>query len=67
MKRLPEEPIDAATLNGAFTKQVADECGSITVGANLVFMKNLSSPAYIPYSFGTNLINKVMVNGRFLE
>ena len=69
MKMLPEEAINAATINGAFAMQVADECGSITVGkrANLIFMKSIPSLAYIPYSFGNNLIDKVMINGRFLE
>lgn len=69
MKMLPEEAINAATINGAFAMQVADECGSITVGkkANLIFMNDVPSVAYIPYSFGTNLIDKVMISGEFLE
>ena len=69
MRMLPEEAINAATLNGAFAMQVADKCGSITIGkkANLIFMNDIPSVAYIPYSFGTNLIDKVMINGRFLE
>ncbi len=69
MRMLPEEAINAATLNGAYAMNVEADCGSITVGkkANLIFMKDIPSLAYIPYSFGSNLIKKVMIGGRFLE
>lgn len=65
MKMTPEEAINAATLNGAYAMEVQDELGSITVGkkANLIFTKPMSSLAYMPYSFGENLIEKVMIKG----
>ena len=65
MKMLPEEAINAATINGAFAMELQNELGSITVGkkANLIFTKPISSLAYLPYSFGTDLINKVMIKG----
>lgn len=65
MKMLPEEAINAATINGAYAMEVENELGSITVGkkANLIFTKPIPSLAYLPYSFGTNLIDKVMING----
>ena len=65
MKMLPEEAINAATINGAFAMELQNEVGSITVGkkANLIFSKPIPSVAYIPYSFGSNLIDKVMING----
>ncbi len=68
MKMLPEEAINAATINGAFAMELADEVGSITIGkrANLIFTQPIPSLAYLPYSFGTNLIDKVMINGRFI-
>lgn len=67
MKMLPEEAINAATLNGAFAMEVSDEVGSITKGklANFIFTKPMSSLAYLPYSFGENLIDKVMIRGKF--
>lgn len=67
MKMLPEEAINAATLNGAFAMEVADDLGSITKGklANLIITKPMSSLAYLPYSFGENLIDKVMIRGKF--
>jgi len=68
MKMLPEEAINAATINGAYAMEVQDEAGSIMTGkkANLIFTKQIPSLAYIPYSFGTNLIDKVMMNGMFI-
>ena len=60
MKMLPEEAINAATINGAYAMELEDEVGSITVGkkANLIFIKPIPSLAYLPYSFGENLIDK---------
>jgi imidazolonepropionase len=68
MKMLPEEAINAATINGAFAMEVQDQAGSITIGkkANLIFTKPIPSLAYLPYSFGHNLIDKVMINGVFI-
>ncbi len=68
MKMLPEEAINAATINGAFAMQLNNEVGSIAIGkkANLVFIKPIPSLAYIPYAFGSNLIDRVMINGEFI-
>lgn len=69
MKMLPEEAINAATINGACAMQVENEVGSITIGkkANLIFTKKIPSLAYIPYAFGGNHIDRVMVNGNFIN
>jgi imidazolonepropionase len=68
MRMLPEEAINAATINGAFAMELQDEVGSISIGkkANLIFIKPITSLAYFPYSFGTNLIDKVMIRGSFI-
>lgn len=68
MKMLPEEAINAASINGAYAMEAQDEAGSITVGkkANLIFTKPIPSLAYLPYSFGSNLIDKVMIKGEFV-
>ncbi len=68
MKMLPEEVINASTINGAYAMEVEKELGSITRGkrANLIFTKPMSSLAFMPYSFGSNLIDKVMINGEFI-
>ena len=69
MRMLPEEAINAATINGAYAMELQDEVGSITIGkkANLIFTKQIPSLAYLPYSFGNNLIDKVMIEGIFLS
>jgi imidazolonepropionase len=68
MKMLPEEAINAATINGAYAMEVQNEAGSIAVGkkANLIFTKPMPSLAYLPYSFGGNLIDKVMIEGEWV-
>lgn len=68
MKMLPEEAINAATINGAYAMELEKALGSITIGkkANLIFTKPMPSLAYFPYSFGTNMIDKVMIDGMFI-
>ena len=65
MKMLPAEAINAATINGAYAMQLQHKVGSITVGknANLIFTTPIPSIAYLPYSFGANLIESVMIKG----
>ena len=69
LRMLPEEAINAATINGAYALGLGEELGSITVGkkANLIFTKPIPSIAYLPYAFGSNLIDKVMVKGAFIN
>src|SRR5690554_1877672 len=66
MKMTPEEAINAATINGAYAMGVQNEVGSITKGkkANLIITKEIPNYYQIPYSFGTNLIDKVLINGK---
>jgi imidazolonepropionase len=68
MKMLPQEAINAATINGAYAMGLEAEVGSITVGkrANLIFTKPIPSLSYLPYAFGSNLIDRVMINGAFI-
>jgi imidazolonepropionase len=67
MKMLPEEAINAATINGACAMECAKELGSIGIGkkANLIVTKPVPSLAYLPYAFGSNLIDKVMIKGEW--
>ena len=69
MKMLPEEAINAATINGAFAMESGKEVGSIQVGkkASLILTEKIPSLAFLPYSFGTNLISRVMINGSFIN
>ena len=68
MKMLPREAINAATMNGACAMEIENDYGSITPGkqANLIFTKPVPSLSYLPYSFGENLVDKVMISGSFV-
>ncbi|GGA86187.1 imidazolonepropionase [Puia dinghuensis] len=68
MRMLPEEAINAATLNGAYAMSLGDSLGSITPGkiANLIITRPVPSLAYLPYAFGSNLIDQVMIKGEFI-
>lgn len=65
----PEEAINAATINGAYAMGISGTHGSITVGkkANLIITKPISSYNQLPYAFGSNLIDKVIIEGRIIE
>ena len=66
MKLTPEEAINAATINGAYAMGIANEYGSITKGkkANVIITKKIPSYYYLPYAFGDNHIDKVIINGK---
>ena len=67
MRMLPEEAINAATINGAFAMDLGQTHGSVTIGkkANLILAKKIPSIAYLPYAFGSNLVERVMLNGEW--
>lgn len=68
MKMTPEEAINAATLNGAYAMGVSATHGSITVGkkANIIMTKPIPSYYQLPYAFGTNLIERVFIEGEII-
>lgn len=65
MKMLPEEAINAATINGAYAMELEKDHGSITKGkfANFFITKPMPSIAYLPYAFGSDLVERVFVKG----
>lgn len=65
MNMTPEEAINAATLNGAYAMGLSASHGSITPGkiANVIITKKIPSYGFLPYSFGTDNIYKVILNG----
>lgn len=65
MRMTPEEAINAATINGAYAMGLEDIVGSVTIGkkANLMITKTIPSYGYLPYSFGENCIEQVLING----
>ena len=66
MKLTPEEAINAYTINGAYAMGLSDTHGSITKGkkANVIITKEVPSYGYLPYAFGSNLIDVVIINGQ---
>jgi imidazolonepropionase len=68
MKLLPEEALNAATINGAYAMGLGNSLGTITRGktANLIITSQVPSLEYIPYSFGSNLADKIIIRGKFI-
>jgi imidazolonepropionase len=69
MKMTPEEAINAATINGAYAMGISETHGSITIGkkANFIITKPLHSFYELPYLFGSNLIEKVFIEGKLVS
>ena len=63
MNLTPEQAFNASTINGAFAMELGAELGSITIGkkANIIITKPMSSLAYIPYAFGENCVEQVIL------
>jgi len=66
LKMTPEEAINAATINSAHALELEDQLGSISPGktANLFITEPVPDYSFIPYSFGTNRIETVILNGK---
>jgi imidazolonepropionase len=69
LKMLPEEVIHAATINSAYAMGVESELGSITRGkrANLIITRPVSGYSFLPYAYGSDLIERIILNGRIIE
>lgn len=68
MKMTPEEAINAATINGAYAMGISETHGSITKGksASIIITKPLTSYYQLPYAFGSNLIDQVIIDGQLI-
>jgi imidazolonepropionase len=66
MKMLPEEAINAATINSAYAMGIDTSHGSIKAGmrANLFLTNAIPHYNYLPYSFGSDLIHTVIIGGK---
>ncbi|MCE4564985.1 imidazolonepropionase [Maribellus sp. CM-23] len=64
-KMLPEEVINATTLNSAYAMGISDSYGSIARGkvANLFITSEIPGIEYIPYYYGSSLVETVILNG----
>ena len=68
-KMTPEEAINAVTINSAYAMGISKTHGSIAIGkqANVFITKEIPSYSFIPYSFGSNLIETVIINGKVIN
>ena len=69
MKLSPYQALDAITCNSAMAMDAVEEVGSIGVGqrANLmVLQKDVQNLSYVPYAFGENNIENVMIFGEWV-
>ena len=66
MGMTPEEVINATTINTAYAMGISHELGSIAIGkkANLFITRPITSYAFIPYSFGHQYIDKIIIKGK---
>ena len=64
----PEETLHATTINTAYAMGISENYGSIAKGkvANLFITKEIADYSVIPYSFGSNLIETVILNGKLV-
>lgn len=68
MKMTPEEAINATTVNTGYALELSETHGSITIGkiANVFITRPMPSLAFLPYAFGSNVIDKVILQGKRL-
>ncbi|HTB31345.1 MAG TPA: amidohydrolase family protein, partial [Bacteroidia bacterium] len=69
MKMLPEEAINAATINSAYAMGIENSHGTIEKGnrANIFLTSQMPHYSYLPYSFGSELINTVIIGGKLYK
>jgi len=68
LKMLPEEVINAVTINTAYAMGLSETHGSIARGkvANVFITKEIPSYQFVPYSFGSRLIDTIILKGKII-
>ncbi len=68
-RMLPVEALNACTINGAYAMNLSDKLGSITVGkiANLSISKQIPGIEYMPYYYGSNKLDTIILNGKIIK
>jgi len=69
LKMLPEEVINAVTVNSAYAMGLSDTHGSIAKGkvANVFITKKMPAYDFMPYAFGSDLIETVILKGEIIK
>jgi len=67
-KMLPDEAINAATINSAYAMDLSHQLSSIVKGkkANLFITEPIPTVEYFPYYYGTNKVETVILNGEVI-
>lgn len=65
-RMLPEEAINATTINSGYAMGVSDVLGSIAVGkrANFYITTPIPTYEYLPYAYGENKVARTFLNGK---
>ena len=68
MRMTPEEVLHAVTINGAYALELSGRVGSIAKGklASLIITKEIPSLAFMPYSFGSNCVERMLLKGEWV-
>jgi imidazolonepropionase len=69
LKMLPEEVINAVTINSAYAMGLSETHGSIARGkvANVFITKEIPSYEFMPYAFGSELIETIILKGKVIN
>ena len=69
MKLLPEEALNASTINGAHAMELGDEIGGIYLNkkANFIISEKMNEISFIPYNFGRPSIETIVINGKIIK
>ncbi len=64
MKMTPEEAFNALTINAAYAMGISESHGTISLGKStpIILTKPIPSLAYIPYAFGENHVDQIIVS-----
>ena len=65
----PQEAINATMINSAYAIGLSEELGSIARGkkANLFITKPIPSLEFMPYAYGSNKVERVILNGEMVK
>jgi len=68
LRLVPEEVINAVTINGAYAMGISDRLGSIAKGkiANVFITKDIPTYEFMPYAYGSDLVEAVILNGEII-
>jgi len=68
-RMVPEEVINATTINSSYAMGVQEETGSICRGkfANLFITKEIPTYDFMPYAYGSDLVDTVILKGELID